>query len=879
MNVAKFSGPDAGLPRRSPTRLSFGVFALVLALQSWGPIALAATLDEPMEFNIPRHESLEDALINWGFQVGVTVMINTKAVDGYWTNGLHGKYSAREALILLLHDSGLSYSEEGGRVKIVKISSPLQSNATASGELGLTAWSDRGAPEESSVISDGVNDRETDDTSSRKDHKDLEEVVITAQKREERLLDVPIPVAAVNTSQLVDSNQLKLQDYYTQIPSLSFSEGEQSSQQLVIRGLAASNFVDDLPIGGALPDIDPGNLQRIEVLRGPQGTLYGASGLGGVVKFITIDPSTDGISGRLEVGSNTVYNGYDLGYTTRGSINLPITSDLAVRAGAFWRQDAGYLDNPLLGINGINRDSAKGGQFTALWTPSRTLSLRLTALYQEIQGGSQDSTIVNSLQEAAFVNGVTPTPPPALGNLEQEYVAGTGPYERMYKAFGLTFKTTLGPVNVTSVSGYTSDSFHDYFDYTVGLGGPGPNSVVYQQFGVEGAPIFTSQDARGLSEELRFSGSITSFFDWTLGLYYKHTNTPFFDEILATNPTTGQLAGVDEFFSTPSISTTRDAFSNFTFHVTDRLDIQVGGRESYQVGSSPNNVWTGPYNLAQGVCPTLSCPQTDYPSHSHAFTYLFTPSYKFSADLMLYARLASAFIGGGQNNGAGPGAPPTFGPEKTKNYEIGLKGVMVDGALSFDVSLYTIDFVGLQNEFYNATSKLSYTANAGAAVSRGIELSTQANPTSDTNIDAWVVLSDAHLTDIPLGVSTAEINGGLQPETVGEPLPDSDRFSANLAVTQNFSLPGSWKGFAGGAISYIGQRAGPFTAGPQATYPCYAKMDFRAGAKHDVWSMNFYVNNIADRRGIVSADNQAVILYNRFYIQPRTIGVSVARTF
>ena len=463
--------------------------------------------------------------------------------------------------------------------------------------------------------------------------------------------------------------------------------------------------------------------------------------------------------------------------------------------------------------------------------------------------------------------------------LQQEYVAGIGQYERMFKAFGLTLKTTLGPVNVTSVSGYTSDSFHDYFDYTVGLGGPGPNSLVYQQFGVAGAPIFSNQDNRSITEELRFSGSITSFFDWTLGLYYQHTDTPFFDEILATDPTTGHLAGVEEFFSTPSIGTNRDAYSNFTFHLTDRLDVQFGGRESYQAGSTPSNVWIGPYNQTEGVCTAFVCPQPNYPSHSHAFTYLFTPSYKFSADLMLYARLASAFIGGGENFDAGPGVPPVFGPEKTKNYEIGLKGIVVDNALSFDVSLYTINFIGLQNEFYNNTSKLSYTANAGAAVSRGIELTTHANPASNTNIDAWVVISDAHLTDIPLGVITAEINEGLQPEALGEPLPDSDRFSANLALTQNFSLPGNWKGFAGGAISYIGQRAGPFTAGPQPSYPCYAKMDLQAGAKRDGWSMNFYVNNIADRRGIISADNQAVILYNRYYVQPRTIGITVARTF
>src|ERR1700722_14089664 len=196
----------------------------------------------------------------------------------------------------------------------------------------------------------------------------LTEIIVTDEKREERLQDVPVPVTVISGAVLTESSQLRLQDYYTQVPSLTTTNGVQSSQAVSIRGLPSSTILlDDVPLSGVLPDIDPGNLANVEVLRGPQGTLYGANSLGGLIKFVTVEPTSDSVSGRVEAGANSVHNRYDRGYNVRGSVNLPLTPDLAVRAGAFWRQDAGYIDNPMLGIDGINRDVAHGGQLTALW--------------------------------------------------------------------------------------------------------------------------------------------------------------------------------------------------------------------------------------------------------------------------------------------------------------------------------------------------------------------------------------------------------------------------------------------------------------------------------------------------------------------------------
>lgn len=837
-------------------RVSFRVCALALLLQPW--VALAASMDEPMEFDIPRNEALEDALIGWGVKAGMTVMINTKVLAGRVTNGLHGKFSARTALDMLLGEADLSYTEEGGRVRIIRKSH--------SEILRQTRWENPDSYAESTAISDGPQNRESDETSNQtyEDGKKLEEVVVTAEKREERLQDVPIPVTAISAPELVENGLLRLQDFYTQAPSVSIQEGVQSNQSITIRGLlGATTYLDDVPIAGTVPDIDPGNLARIEILRGPQGTLYGASGLGGVVKYVTADPSTEGVTGRVEAGTNTVYNGYDLGYNFRSSANLPVTSDLAVRVGAFWRQDAGYIDNPLLGIDGVNRDTAKGGQVTALWKPAEFLSVRFNALYQDIQGGNQD---------AAVINGLTGRP---LGDLQEEYVAGVGPYDRQVKAYNLIVKANLGVINVALLTGYTSNGFHDYLDYS-----PVFESIVENDFGVNGAPVFTSRDDKSLSEELRFSGSIGKIVDWLVGGYYDHVKTSFFDEVLATNATTGAIAGTEIFFSTPSLYNEYATFSNLTIHITDQFDVQLGGRQSWDNTSGPNNVYYGPLEVEDG-CGSYTCPQPNYPSQSHDFTYLFTPQFKFTRDLMAYIRLASAYVPGGVNPNGLPGTPPTYAPEKTENYDIGTKGSFFDNALSFDVSLYRINFLGIQNEFQNPSTYLTYTANAGSARSQGLEVSMQAKPVTGLDTSAWVVFSNAYLTNIPYGVILAGV-----PERVGDQLPDSDRFSANFSFNYQFPIVSELAGFFGGEVSYIGERAGPYAAAPRVTYPAYSKTDVRAGIKHDSWTINAYVGNVTDRRGIVSSDAQSMIVmppqtapYNRYYIQPRTIGISVARTF
>jgi iron complex outermembrane receptor protein len=713
---------------------------------------------------------------------------------------------------------------------------------------------------------------------------ELREIVVTAEKKTERLQDVPIPVSVVNAQQLLSNNQVKLTDYYSQVPGLSVAPSILSTQALAIRGISTGAVetgppgaaptvgitVDDVPFGGSsgadtfVPDFDPGDLQRIEVLRGPQGTLYGASSLGGLIKFVTLDPSTESLNGRVEAGTNSVHNGSELGYNFRGAVNVPVTGDFAIRASVFTRQDPGYIDNPVFGINGINEDHASGGHLVGLWRPSDALSVKLSALYQVITGdGTSD---------------VTPNPPPGvgappmLGDLQQFYIRAVGPYHREAQAYSAVVNYKVGSVDLTSLTGFNRYGFHDSIDYTFALG-----PLSEQQFGQIGSPIFDSVAISRFTQELRAASPLGQHFDLLLGIFYSHESESFDQYFDASNPTTGAIVGQWFHAYVPNTLSEIAGFGDLTWHVTDRFDVQVGARESQFDIVNKSATWVGPFNTVVLGLPSDSHFIPGESSKPNAFTYLFTPRFKISPDLMVYARLASGYRAGGNNFGI-PNVPPQFTPDKIKNYELGSKGDFFEHRLSIDASLYYIDWKNLQLPLVTpAPVSFGYTGNAGAAKSEGVELSVQARPIPSLTVAAWVAIANAQLTQNVPGAGQNGVIYGFS----GDKLPYAARFTGNLSAQQDFPLVGAWTGFAGGMLSYVGAREDVFpAASPERQYlPPYAKFDLRVGATSQAWTVNLYMNNVTDRRGLISGGIGNVIPYSFYYIQPRTVGVNLARQF
>jgi iron complex outermembrane recepter protein len=834
-------------PSSSAMRLTWTwplLAALICSYPAWS---------DPTAFSIPAGEAAVE-LKDFARQSGLQLLFDFTAVKAIRTRAISGQYEPEVALTEMLRDSGLGFERVNAQTIAIR---PIPRPATDSGAGAII-----GAP--------GKTVRSPAAVPFAEPSVGLEEIVVTAQKRSERLQDVPVPVSVLSPETLVGENQSRLQDYYSQIPGFNVAPiGFQSTQVLSIRGIntgLAGNpsvgiTVDDVPFGAStnagggvtVPDFDPGDLARVEVLRGPQGTLYGASSLGGLLKFVTVDPSTDALFGRLEAGTSGVYHGNEPGYSFRGSINVPVSDSFAIRASAFTRRDPGYIDNPVQHIDGINEDQVSGGRLSALWRPVDSISLKLSAIYQDTSGWSSD------IDQAT--NGYVGPP---LGDLQQNYIPGVGGYNRKVQAYSATLDAKLGAMDLTSVTGYNINAYHDSWDYSVPFG----VGVVQLAFpNATGAPFTDDNKTRKFSQELRLSSPIGQKLDWLVGAFYTREQSTYASSIIAADADTGSSIGTALAYSYPTTYKEYAGFADVTYHFTDQFDIQVGGRVGH-IEQAFTEFFSGP--LASPTIPETTVVSTPA-------TYLFTPEFKFSPDLMLYARLASGYRAGGTNGQVvpDPRIPIGYEPDKTFDYELGLKGDAVDHRITFDASVYYIAWKNIQLTLQCCNT--SYISNAGRAKSQGIELSIQTKPLDGLTVSAWATWNDAALKEgFPPNSSTYGV--------AGDRLPYTSRFSGNLSADEDFPLTSQWRGFVGATAIYVGDRAGEFTSAPPAPpprqdYPGYAQVNFRTGVKSDSWTVNVFATNLFDRRALLGGGLGSFPPYGFTLIQPRTVGVNVVKTF
>lgn len=843
---------EVGEPMRN-LRLA-SALSLVL-MTSTGALAQETSVPR-IAFSIAE-QPLSSALTAFAKQAQVQILSRDEDVliAGKRAAAVKGELDIRQALQRLLADTGLGYEFIDARTVRI-IADPGAHRPTSDAQM--EAHTERIRLAEAAAVaesSDNVGQRAALDPAERDVRQGgIEEIVVTAQKRAERLLDVPIPVTAIDAQVLLKGNQLRVQDYYSRVPGLNYSPGQWGEPRIAIRGIVTDPYtnptvglmIDDIPYGlsinqngGGGPDIDPGDLARIEVLRGPQGTLYGASSMGGLLKYVTVDPSTSALSGRVQVGTSSVSHGDDLGYNVRGSINVPLSDTWALRASAFTRREPGYIDNVQTSQSDINEVDADGGRLAALWQPSDDVSLKLSALVQKAQ--ADGSQVIE----------------PDLGGLRHSLLPTAGKYDRGAQAYSAILSVDFGKVDFVSLTGYSKDSFRSGLDVSAALG-----AFADQLFGVPFVYYRIDQDTKKFSQEFRISMPLGERVEWLFGAFYN-------DERIVTP----QLISAADATATPVgtlIDTDRAdvkfreyaAFTDFTIHVTDRFDLQIGGRQSRTEQRNAAQAPSGPF--AGPATPELS-------DNGDAFTYLLTPQLKLSPDLMLYARIASGYRPGGINfYNPVLGALPPYKPDETRNYEVGVKGNAFDRLLTFDASAYYIDWDDIQ---LVVTNVISFYDNAGGARSRGVELSTELRPAQGLTIGAWAAWGEAELTeDFP---PTSSIFGGK-----GDRLPYSPKVSGNLSLDYAFDFAGSSTASVGAGVRYIGDRAGGFRADAataQPSLPSYSQVDLSFGVTAGPWSFNAFVNNLTDKRGVTGIAPFSVNAFN--YILPRTIGMTLARAF
>ena len=693
----------------------------------------------------------------------------------------------------------------------------------------------------------------------------IDVVIVTAQKRSERLQDVPVPVTAISAESLVATNQLRLQDYYAKVPGLGLVLQSAGSSTVVMRGLATGGqtgstvgmVIDDVPYGGTInpgttatvPDVDPGDLARVEALRGPQGTLYGASSLGGLLKYVTIEPSTERFGSSLQTGIGSVEDG-EVGYNVRAAVNVPLSDIFAVRVSGFKARDPGYVDNTRNGARDINRLDKAGGRIAALLKPSDNLSINLSAVIQESKRRGTD--------EVDTTLG---------GALAQSALPGSGLYDRDSQAYIATIAGKAGKVDVTSITGYTvdkQDSTQEIFSATV-------VNAARTNFGVTGAPSPVPREYKKFSQEIRASMPLGERFDWLLGGFYTAETGDFHFEYEAANQNTGAVVGKLLIADQPTSYDEYAAFTNLTATITDQFDIQFGGRYSKNKQSFAS-VRSG---ILQPVFYPGAAIQPEIRSEDDSFTYLVTPRFKVSPDLMIYARMASGYRPGGPNANCGGVVPCQYSADKTQNYEIGIKGDIASGVLSFDASVFYIDWKDVQIALRDPVQNVTYNANAGSAKSQGVELALELRPLSGLTISASGAWNEAELTK---NFPATAVGAVGRP---GDPLPYGSRFTGSLSVDEEFPLADSIEGFVGASLNSIGDRKGIFRPANVARqeYPSYTQVAVRAGARYGTWSLTMYSTNVTDRRGVLNGglDGSRPIYFT--YITPRVIGMNLSKTF
>jgi iron complex outermembrane receptor protein len=692
----------------------------------------------------------------------------------------------------------------------------------------------------------------------------VQEVVVTADKRTELAKNVPASITAITSAKLQDLGAAKLDDYVLLIPGLTVSNVSmaQAATQLTVRGVTTGPggnptvgvYVDDSPFGTStgfggytIPDLDPQDLARVEVLRGPQGTLYGAGAMGGLLKYVTADPDPTQVFGRLEVDGSSVDHGGD-GWGVRGGVNLPLGDTLALRVSGYDRQDPGYVDNVLTGQKDINKTDVYGGRAALGWTVNNDWKVRLSAIYQYQKGAGPlveydpvtFKAIYGDLKESDAINSDTDT--------------------QKLQAYGLDVEGKLGSfATFTSATAFDHQDLSLAVDYT-----PLVTGLISGVFGVPDAGLSVA-DVVGIdkfTQEFRLASPDDGKLTWLAGAFYTHEQTSVAFQSPVFNEFTGApITGLPTFLSGGLSAKFQEeaVFGDVTYHFTPAFDVTAGLRYSHNDQRDvtvTGGILTAPSNA-------------DVKSDDSSTTFLITPRWRLTEDTMVYARIATGYRPGGPNTGIG-GTPLTYGPDRVTNYEIGLKTDLLEHRLSLDVDAYWIDWKDIQVQEVSPFG--SYIANGSAAVSRGVEASAQWRPVAPLTLFANVAYQDAYVTqDFPAGGAVA---------SAGDRLPLTPLWSGAVGGEYVFPLFAAWNGRIGADWRHVGATQGSFpTPGlPRFEHPGYDVTDLHVGVSNDRWRLMAYAKNIGDARG-QTADLNLGAFTRVSIIQPRTIGLSLSRSF
>ncbi len=709
------------------------------------------------------------------------------------------------------------------------------------------------------------------------------ELVVTAEKRAERLQDVAASVAVVPGGALERMEAVTLEDWAGYVPGLTVADqGAPGESSIAIDGIgpigSASEvglYVNDTPVGssssfqganGFAIDLLPYDLDRAEVLRGPQGTLYGASTMGGLIKYVLAAPEMNVFSGRIGGDVLGVANGHEPGGGVRGEINLPLAEDvLALRVSAYDENTPGYIDDATTGQKGDNAVRQQGGRIALLWDVTPDLKVQLGAIYQNTHADNQSLVALSQTTGHPLSGGLS-----NINSLPE-------PYTQALQLYDAKVDWDLHWAALTSISSYQTFTNQTTEDLTRYIG-------VY--LGLFGAPSAGLSDfhedyrLKKFTQEVRLASPENQKFEWMVGGFYTHESGDNYEVFNAFSAPGTPLAGFNplEFVELPSTYEEYAVFGHATYHFTTWFDLTAGVRYAHN-----DQTFTEQEGglLAGASPPTAVALTVPGRSSEGVTTFSVNPRIHLSKDATLYARIASGYQPGGPNvvlPGVS-GVPAQFGSSRLTDYQVGLRSTFLDGRGTVDLSAFDIEWSRIQvSVLVGNTSAIE---NAGAARSRGLDLGGTLSPVHGLTMGAGMAYTDAVLTSAVPSIAAAS----------GARLPYVPLWAASYTIEYARPLSDRWNGFIGAGYRFTGSRysaveGSSANGAPQGLEAkAYSDVDAHVGARTHGLTVSIFAKNLLDRRAYLAPvsdfddalgspiDAKAAVL------QPRTVGLSLDKAF
>ena len=709
------------------------------------------------------------------------------------------------------------------------------------------------------------------------DEKDFGKITVTATKRPQMAQDVPIALTAVSEDMLENSGVSSVADLRDMVAGLEIVSNGQGNNTISTRGVTSSSggesvqshtsvgyYLDEAPISAfatTMPEIGLWDAERVEMLRGPQGTLFGEGSMAGTIRVISNKPDAGEFEAKIYASGSSTHLGSN-NSTFRGKINVPLIDDeLALRIVASNSDVGGWIDIPELNAKDTNSHKQTDVKASLRWTPSDELIVDFSHTYQnlEVKGGSKETSRGRFVPVEGLIE-------PSLDFLIGP-AAAIGQDNTKYNLTTLTVEYDLGwasLVSATAMFDLENDLDSDISE--VGglfFGEPGLSYDIKEPHQI---------DIEMTTQELRLVSDNEGSFNWTVGGFYKTSDRVLISGFDITIPEWGlaDLAFANQQYNADSYA----LFGELSWMFGDNVELKVGGRyysEERSLDSTDMND-SVIFGTVAGNVTSVNGDDSEFSPMAHL-------SWNVSDDVMLFARYAEGFKAGGVNtnfNNAAVNTPGVVGKiyesEKLETIEIGMKS-NISSDLQFNAYVYSSDWQDLQLGFITPDGLFSYTNNAGSASATGVEVELLSRP-----MDGLVLSLNAASVDAAIDEDVLDPTG--YPVAIKDSkIPIVPDLTYSASANYSFPLTDTLSGLAFISYSHRDESYSDPSNTPEKLNGDFNNVKLRIGVEGDTWGVYAYGDNLLDEDSTVFVNDIFGLLMYKNYTRPRTVGVEFSISF